>query len=213
MPGQSGYENKLPVFTTPQQQITFYADDTSTHKQILTIFNPYDFPVKFRISSTDCSKYTVSASQGTIKSNHSVDVILQHKAITPANFGASDKIRVQLFGVGQVRAAGKKDINITLLASVPKERTTDPSSEAECFQQLEADAAIHGHLRQNPFNHRRNTTKIQILLVVIIILLVILWLPDNIEQYPWCLLPKLSPESKYTVAVVLGMCIITFFYS
>lgn len=38
---------KLPVFVFPQN-ITFYLDDQSTHKQILTLYNPYDFPVKFK---------------------------------------------------------------------------------------------------------------------------------------------------------------------
>lgn len=38
---------KLPVFVFPQS-ITFYLDDQTTHKQILTLYNPYDFPVKFK---------------------------------------------------------------------------------------------------------------------------------------------------------------------
>lgn len=38
---------KLPIFVFPQN-ITFYLDDQSTHKQVLTLYNPYDFPVKFK---------------------------------------------------------------------------------------------------------------------------------------------------------------------
>lgn len=38
---------KLPVFVFPQN-ITFFLDDQSTHKQVLTLYNPYDFPVKFK---------------------------------------------------------------------------------------------------------------------------------------------------------------------
>lgn len=53
MPGQGATENKLPVFTTPQQQITVFADDPLSYKQILTIYNPYEFSVKFR------SKYVI----------------------------------------------------------------------------------------------------------------------------------------------------------
>ncbi|GBM76941.1 hypothetical protein AVEN_132437-1 [Araneus ventricosus] len=40
--------DKLPVFTTPHQQITFYADDPSSYQQLLSIINPYDFFVKFK---------------------------------------------------------------------------------------------------------------------------------------------------------------------
>lgn len=38
---------KLPIFVFPQT-ITFYLDDQSSHKQVLTLYNPYDFPVKFK---------------------------------------------------------------------------------------------------------------------------------------------------------------------
>lgn len=38
---------KFPVFVFPQS-ITFYLDDQSTHKQVLTLYNPYEFPVKFK---------------------------------------------------------------------------------------------------------------------------------------------------------------------
>lgn len=38
---------KLPVFVFPQN-ITFFLDDQSTHKQVLTLYNPYDFPIRFK---------------------------------------------------------------------------------------------------------------------------------------------------------------------
>lgn len=38
---------KLPIFVLPQN-ITFYLDDQSTHKQVLTLYNLYDFPMKFK---------------------------------------------------------------------------------------------------------------------------------------------------------------------
>lgn len=153
MPETVGVENKLPVFTVPSQQITFYADDPSTHKQVLTIFNPYEFAVRFRvlISSLDCSKYTVSVSQGIIKPQHSVEIILQHKAVLPINTNVTDKMRVQIIATGQMMLAGRKDILITLLPTSPRERFPSSSIEQpERFQQLEADKSGLSHLRQNP---------------------------------------------------------------
>lgn len=44
---QSRTPRKFPVFVFPQS-ITFYLDDQSTHKQVLTLYNPYEFPVKFK---------------------------------------------------------------------------------------------------------------------------------------------------------------------
>uniref|UniRef100_A0A2I3HN06 Uncharacterized protein n=1 Tax=Nomascus leucogenys TaxID=61853 RepID=A0A2I3HN06_NOMLE len=37
-------EGNLPVFVLPSEFI-FYADDQSTHKQVLTLYNPLKFKV------------------------------------------------------------------------------------------------------------------------------------------------------------------------
>ena len=37
----------LPVFIFPHS-IKFYIDDQSSHKQVLTLYNPYDFRLKFQ---------------------------------------------------------------------------------------------------------------------------------------------------------------------
>ncbi|XP_022248293.1 motile sperm domain-containing protein 1-like [Limulus polyphemus] len=47
MQSPSLIDGKLPIFSFPSS-LTFYADDQSSHKQILTLYNPYDFPLKFR---------------------------------------------------------------------------------------------------------------------------------------------------------------------
>lgn len=38
---------RLPIFVFPNT-IDFYADDTMTHKQTITLYNPYDFVVNFK---------------------------------------------------------------------------------------------------------------------------------------------------------------------
>jgi len=40
-------EGKLPVFVFPSN-LTFYSDDQASHKQVLTLYNPYDFSLKFK---------------------------------------------------------------------------------------------------------------------------------------------------------------------
>lgn len=40
-------EGKLPVFVFPTS-LNFYLDDQSSQKQVLTLYNPYEFTVKFR---------------------------------------------------------------------------------------------------------------------------------------------------------------------
>ena len=45
--GSSSGGGTLPVFVFPSS-LTFYADDSSSYKQILTLYNPYDFAVRFK---------------------------------------------------------------------------------------------------------------------------------------------------------------------
>ena len=40
-------DGSLPVFVFPQS-LTFYADEQSTHKQVLTVYNPYEFTLRFK---------------------------------------------------------------------------------------------------------------------------------------------------------------------
>lgn len=40
-------DGNLPVFVFPQS-LTFYADEQSTHKQVLTVYNPYEFTLRFK---------------------------------------------------------------------------------------------------------------------------------------------------------------------
>lgn len=208
MSGQSVIESKLPVFTTPQQQITFYADDTSTYKQILTIYNPYDFLVKFRVSCTDCSKYTISVAQGSIKSNHSIDLVIHHKAVVVNNIGISDTVRIQLYATKQVRAAGKKDLSITLLANTPRERPSGHALETERFHDLEADTSVQANLRQHPFIRERNGSTQIICFIIAGMCFISLFLPEEAKDDSY--LPFrlcLSNEHKLFAAFILGLSV------
>lgn len=40
-------EGSLPVFVFPTELI-FYADEQTSHKQVLTLYNPYEFALKFK---------------------------------------------------------------------------------------------------------------------------------------------------------------------
>ena len=40
-------DGKLPVFVFPTE-LLYYADDHSSHKQVLTVYNPYEFTLRFK---------------------------------------------------------------------------------------------------------------------------------------------------------------------
>lgn len=91
-------ERKLPVFVFPEE-LRFESNDEVAHKQVLTLYNPYDFNIKFQsvlivlqliltsplvqrpfdlsvpsVLSNAPQKYAVVESQGAIKAHCCVDV-------------------------------------------------------------------------------------------------------------------------------------------
>ena len=40
-------DGRLPVFVFPES-LTFFADDQSTFKEVLTVYNPYTFSVEYK---------------------------------------------------------------------------------------------------------------------------------------------------------------------
>ena len=46
-------DGNVPVFVFPTE-LTFYADDLSSHKQILTLYNPYGFILSYKGKASKC---------------------------------------------------------------------------------------------------------------------------------------------------------------
>ena len=45
--GGSTRTKRLPVFISPEE-LQFVGEDEASHKQILTLFNPYNFNIRFK---------------------------------------------------------------------------------------------------------------------------------------------------------------------
>ena len=57
--GADFLDGRLPVFVFPTN-LVFYSDDPQSHTRVVTIYNPYDFPLNYKILSTDPNKYSVT---------------------------------------------------------------------------------------------------------------------------------------------------------
>lgn len=125
---------KLPVFVFPSS-ITFYLENQSTHKQVLTLYNPYDFPVKFKVLCTAPNKYKVVDPEGTIKAKCCVDIVVRHTALLISNCNVTDKFRIQMQEHPTKQAAGKRDVEATLLPGT-SETAGRATPDPEMFQQL-----------------------------------------------------------------------------
>uniref|UniRef100_A0A6P7FDF2 Motile sperm domain-containing protein 1-like n=1 Tax=Diabrotica virgifera virgifera TaxID=50390 RepID=A0A6P7FDF2_DIAVI len=86
---------KIPVFVFPNS-LKFYLSTKSTHKQLLTLYNPYDFPVRFKVLSTSPNKYAVIDPEGSIGPQMLVDIVIRHTAPIISNCNVVDKFRISM---------------------------------------------------------------------------------------------------------------------
>ncbi|KAI4499364.1 hypothetical protein M0802_005624 [Mischocyttarus mexicanus] len=138
-PSLAATPRKFPAFVFPAD-LKFYLEDQSSHKQILTLYNPYDFPIKFKVLCTAPNKYKVVDPEGTIKAKCCVDLVVRHTALLISNCNVTDKFRVHMQEHPNKQATGKRDVEATLLpgvAPIAERATPDP----ETFQQLPINGA------------------------------------------------------------------------
>lgn len=196
---------KLPVFVFPQS-ITFFLDDQSTHKQVLTLYNPYDFPVKFKVLCTAPNKYKVVDPEGTIKERCCVDIVVRHTALLLSNCNVTDKFRIQMQEHPTKQTIGNRDVEAKLFSGTAEtagRSTPDP----DMFQQLPINEnrqqQSYALIAQNKAVDRGTN---YVALVAGIICIVGLLLPTEGEQnnrVPEYL--HLSVNFKLIFSFVLGM--------
>jgi hypothetical protein len=63
----------LPIHVYPQS-FNFIADDTNTHRQVITLFNPHDYSIRYKVLTNEPKKYTVAEPEGTLKAKSSTDL-------------------------------------------------------------------------------------------------------------------------------------------
>lgn len=127
----SPFDGKVPVFVFPYS-INFYLEDKATHKQVLTLYNPYECAVLFKVLCTAPKKYTVVDPEGSIKPQSCIDIVVRHNIVSPSNCNVTDKFRIQMRDCITKQVIGRRDVTATLLSG-DRERSTP---EHDSFQQL-----------------------------------------------------------------------------
>ncbi|XP_010221467.1 PREDICTED: motile sperm domain-containing protein 1 isoform X1 [Tinamus guttatus] len=195
-------EGNLPVFVFPTELI-FYADDQSTHKQVLTLYNPYEFALKFKVLCTTPNKYTVVDASGAVKPQCCVDIVIRHRDVRASHFGVIDKFRLQVSEQSQRKALGRKEIIATLLPSA-KEQQQKEEEEKRIKEHLTESVFFEQNLCQ-PGKHRTASSGPSLLTVFLgIVCVAALMLPtlgDMESLVPLYL--HLSVNQKLVAAYVL----------
>ncbi|XP_076348001.1 motile sperm domain-containing protein 1-like isoform X2 [Tachypleus tridentatus] len=200
-------DGRLPIFSFPSS-LTFYASDQSSHKQILTLYNPYDFPLKFQVLCTSPKKFVVVDPEGTIRPHYCIDIVIRHSNITQNNYGVTDKFRIQVYEHGRCHILGKRDIPATLLLSKPV-TSVFSSTDSEQFERLSKQSIPKARNRQYAMNEAQessNTRPNVIVILAAVLCIMALMLPmqgDPEGQLP--LYFHLSMHQKLIAAYTLGL--------
>ncbi|XP_031136088.1 motile sperm domain-containing protein 1 isoform X2 [Sander lucioperca] len=133
-------EGSLPVFVFPTELI-FYADEQTSHKQVLTLYNPYEFALKFKVLCTAPNKYTVVDATGAVKPQCCVDIVIRHRDVRACHYGVYDKFRLQVSEQSQRKALGRKEVTATLRPSASQEPPSPrPQDEERKVKEQFADS-------------------------------------------------------------------------
>lgn len=189
-----GSDDDLPVFVSPSE-LRYYTDDICTHKQVITIYNPYSYTLKYKVLSTSPRKYHVIESEGLIKSHCRIDVVIRHK--DPIEDNTVDKFQIQLFEHGSTNIRGHKQVISQVLPGKPK----PPAPEA-LLQQLPPPTHEPREVDEPARGHRVDPLVLLVATVCGVALLLPTWQIDSSTLPPYL---HLTIHQKLVVAYVLGL--------
>ncbi|KAJ8255027.1 hypothetical protein GJAV_G00200140 [Gymnothorax javanicus] len=125
----------VPSFARNGQKLVFYAQDRSSHRRVLTFYNPYSFALSFKVLCTAPALYNVVEAEGHVRARSCVDIVVRNRDVSPRNWGRRDRFRLEVWGGGQ---RGTREIWAELKGgeaeekslSSPQGRVAPPGSSA-----------------------------------------------------------------------------------
>ncbi|KAL4718532.1 hypothetical protein ACJJTC_018275 [Scirpophaga incertulas] len=108
----------FPVFVFPVS-LEFYLSARHTHKQLLTVYNPYEFSVNFKVLCTSPNKFTVIDPEGIIAPQSCIDIVVRYTLPSLAHCDTVEKFRITMYDRNTQQALGKRDIPTKLIDGEP----------------------------------------------------------------------------------------------
>jgi len=199
---EGNYDGKLPVFVFPTT-LNFYIDDQSSHKQVLTLYNPYEFTVLFKVLCNNPVKYNVVETEGLIKSKCCIDIVIR---VIDYQCRREDKFRIHLYEHGLPKLLGKKDILAVLCDKVDETNDKELTKGKRRPQVTEVDELFQQHRRESVVI-QRSLPSVHVLLLLLVCILVLM-LPTQGDDNVTSSVPKylyLSVNQKLIAAFILGL--------
>jgi len=209
--GSGILDGKVPVFVFPVQ-LDFYYEDQTTHKRVVTIYNPYEFDVTFKVLCNNPKKYAVVEPEGRIMGQKCVDIVIRHVAVSPQTCETTDKFRIHMFEEGTQEILGKKDILATLHPGAPEaESASLGTQQRKTLGVLSSLAKGQVGGAQGDTQNREGHPPNYIACIAAVVCILALFLPTEgdpisnnnlMSDYPWL---HLSVNQKLVFAYVLGL--------
>jgi len=197
-------DGKLPVFVFPTV-LNFYIDDQNSHKQVLTLYNPYDFTVLFKVLCNNPTKYNVVEAEGLIKSKCCIDIVIRvtdcHKVLQ-----REDKFRIHLYELGLSKLLGKKDIIAILCDKSEDTKLTESCKDYKRPTRKELDEFLQMH-RKESIVIQRSLPSVPVIMLLLVCIFALM-LPTESEDVAKVGIVKLfylSVNQKLIVSFILGL--------
>lgn len=105
---------KKGVYVHPNS-FQFFADDIGSHRQTISIYNPLDKTVKYKVLSTAPKRYLVDEPEGYIEPKSVTELTIKHQK-SSFNNNIKDKLRIQILN-SQLTVIYKKDLPLDSIVS------------------------------------------------------------------------------------------------
>ncbi|XP_073330694.1 motile sperm domain-containing protein 1-like [Pagrus major] len=232
MGGETGDVSPLPVFLFPSE-LLFYSEQRSSHRRVITVYNPYSFSLSFKMLCTAPSLYRVVEAEGSVRAKSCVDLVVRHLDVSPRNVGRRDRFRLEVKGGGQVGgreiwaelrgqeegggAGGggedeeEKKRRRTLGGGGGVERRTGGQQRALAAPLSPLLVPTQTHLRLPTCTAVRSVSQWVVCVVVAVLCVTVLMLPLHTESssvVPRCL--HVSTNQKLVCAYTLGLLTMVF---
>ncbi|EFO17720.2 hypothetical protein LOAG_10779 [Loa loa] len=107
------------AFVFPNQ-LEIVISDPQTHKQIITLYNPYHFPIKFKVKCTNSQNFSVIEPYGILRASSSFDIIIRHVTLQMQTSPGLEKFRIEICSVHNQKISGSVDVPVHIVDTAPK---------------------------------------------------------------------------------------------
>ncbi|CAG9788385.1 unnamed protein product [Diatraea saccharalis] len=202
----------FPVFVFPVS-LDFYLNARHTHKQLLTVYNPYEFSVNFKVLCTSPNKFTVIDPEGVIAPQSCIDIVVRYTQPSVTHCDTMEKFRITMYDRNTQQALGKRDIPTKLIEGEPLNLNLE--SMGDSFHPLTTRAAPIRPTEETPkpvcqhASHIREQQPVNVVAVAVSICCIAALLlptqPEQVIETQWPEWLHIGSNLKLVFSFVLGL--------